>query len=357
MRRRAAYALGLFLLIGAALFVFRVELVTFLLTRLARETLAHDAIAELPAGLHVLFCGAGGPMPDPFRSGPCVAIIAGNRLLIIDAGTNGVRNLLQLGFAPGRIETVLLTHFHSDHIDGLGELAMQRWVGGANTTPLLVRGPPGVDQIVAGFNTAYAADARYRNAHHGPSVAPLSGAGMTARTFDMPKNDQTTVVIDDGGLKVEAFAVDHMPVEPAVGYRVSFADRSLIVSGDTALLPAMPELAKGADLLIHEALAPDLVARLGAAAEATGQTRIARITKDIVDYHASPREAAEIAAAAGVRALVFHHIVPPLRLPGAEAAFLAGVDSVWSGTTVVARDGTLISLPAHDTRVEITERF
>jgi ribonuclease Z len=356
MRPRFAYALAVCLLIGGAIFAFRVELVTFLLTRLARETLAHDAIADLPEGLHVLFCGAGGPMPDPARSGPCVAIIAGDRLLVIDAGTNGVRNLLQLGFAPGRIETVLLTHFHSDHIDGLGELAMQRWVGGGHTTPLPVLGPPGVDQVVAGFNTAYTADARYRSAHHGPSVAPVSGAGMTALTFAMPTDERTTVVIDDRGLKVEAFAVDHMPVEPAVGYRVSFADRSLVVSGDTALLAAMPDLARGADVLIHEALAPNLVARLGAAAEATGQTRIARITSDIVDYHASPREAAEVAAAAGVRTLVFHHIGPPLRRPGAEAAFLADVNAVWSGETVIARDGTLISLPAHDTRVEVTER-
>jgi ribonuclease Z len=357
MRRRVLYALALFLLLGAAVLVFRVELVTFLLTRLARETLAQDAIADLPPGLHVVFCGAGGPMPDPARSGPCVGIIAGDRLLVIDAGTNGVRNLQRLGFAPGRIETVLLTHFHSDHIDGLGELAMQRWVGGAHTTPLPVQGPPGVEDIVAGFNTAYAQDARYRSAHHGPSVAPISGAGMTAEPFALPTEDNTVVVIEKGGLKVEAFAVDHLPVTPAVGYRVSFAGRSLIVSGDTARLPAMPTLAAGADLLVHEALAPNLVERLGAAAEATGQARIARITKDIVDYHASPREAAEIAAAAGVRALVFHHIVPPLRLPGAETAFLAEVGEVWSGETVVARDGTLISLPADDTRVEVTERF
>ncbi len=355
MRRSAPYLFALLVLTSGATFSYRAEIATFLLTRLAEQSLARDQIAALGPGLHVLFCGAGGPMPDPARSGPCLGLIAGDRIVVIDAGTNGVRNLLQLGFPPGRIEAVLLTHFHSDHIDGLGELAMQRWVGGAHTTPLPVHGPDGVDQVVAGFNLAYAADAEYRSAHHGAAVAPRAGAGMTALPFALPGRGATVTVIDDGALRIEAFAVDHAPVEPAVGYRVSHAGRSVVISGDTALIPEMTTLARGADVLIHEALAPALAARLQTAAETVGQPRIARIAADIVDYHASPRDAAGVAAAAEVRVLVLHHIVPPLRLPGAESAFLDGVDEVWSGSTVVARDGTLVSLPANDTRVDVSE--
>ena len=108
------------------------------------RSMAADPIAELPDGLHVLLCGAGGPLPDPVRSGPCVAVIAGKTMVVVDAGTGGARNLQRMGFVPGRVASVFLTHFHSDHIDGLGELAMLRWTGGTHTDPLPVHGPEGV---------------------------------------------------------------------------------------------------------------------------------------------------------------------------------------------------------------------
>ncbi len=80
-----------------------------------------DLPAELPDGLHVLLCGAGGPLPDPKRSAPCVAIIAGESVVMIDSGDGAARNLTRFGLRPGQVEAVFLTHFHSDHIDGLGE--------------------------------------------------------------------------------------------------------------------------------------------------------------------------------------------------------------------------------------------
>ena len=111
-----------------------------------------DRLEELGSGLHVTLCGAGGPMPDPRRTGACVAVIADNALFVVDAGTGGVRNLARMGYPLGSIAAVFLTHFHSDHIDGLGEMAVMRWVTGANTDPLAVHGPAGVKEVVQGFN-------------------------------------------------------------------------------------------------------------------------------------------------------------------------------------------------------------
>ena len=79
-------------------------------------------------------------------------------MFIVDAGTYGLRNLALRGYPTGGVEADLLTHFHSDHIDGLGELSTIRWVSAANNSPLHVYGTQGVEQVVAGFNTSYALD-------------------------------------------------------------------------------------------------------------------------------------------------------------------------------------------------------
>jgi len=344
----------LIVLAAVAAYTMRGELAMRVYARAAQANMGADLLSELPDGLHVALCGAGSPFPDPQRSGPCLAIIAGKQLLVVDAGTGGARNLQRMDIPAGQVAAVLLTHFHSDHIDGLGELAMLRWVGDANTTPLPVLGPEGVEQVVQGFNEAYRLDAGYRTAHHGVAVAPPKGAGMRAETFALPADGRPVTVWEKQGLRVVAFAVDHTPVSPAVGYRFDYAGRSVVVSGDTKKNANVATQAEGADLLVHEALAAQLVGILNQAATATNQTSLAKITHDVPDYHATPVEAAEIAAASGVEALLYYHIVPSLILPGLEAAFLQGVDDAYDGEVVVGRDGTLASLSGNSEEIEFS---
>ena len=198
---------------------FREPLALMLYARGAEQALTSNNLDGLPDGLHAAFCGTGSPMPDPDRAGPCLAVIAGKRLLIVDAGEGAARNLQLMGLPPGRVERVLLTHFHSDHIDGLGALALQRWVGSSATAQLPLLGPVGVGQIAAGFNAVYQPDSTYRVAHHGEAVVPPSGFGLSPRAFAVPET--TAVISDDGGLKVTAIRVDHRPVAPAVGCQAS----------------------------------------------------------------------------------------------------------------------------------------
>jgi len=312
--------------------------------------LGADIVAELEDGLHLALCGAGGPMPAPNASGPCVAVVAGKQLFMVDAGTDGARNLARMGYQPGTVKGVFLTHFHSDHIDGLGEISTLRWAGGDNATPLPVYGPRGVERVVDGFNAAYAQDFTYRHEHHGDLVAPMSAAGMQAMPFDKPPMGELTLVYEGEGLKVEMLAVDHSPVEPAVGYRFSYKGRSLLITGDTTKQENIRKFSEGIDLLVHEALAPNLVNMMHDAAEKLGNKIMAKITYDILDYHASPVEAAETARDAGVGHLLYYHIVPPLVIPGQKTLYLDGAEDIFPDYTI-GEDGVAFTLPANSKEI------
>jgi ribonuclease Z len=337
-------ALALILAGGGTAWLFRAPIAEGLYARGAQRAMASNALDTLPDGLHAAFCGTGSPLPDPERSGPCLAVIAGKRLIVVDAGDGAARSLALMGLPAGRIERVLLTHFHSDHIDGLGALGLQRWVQANAVQPLPLGGPVGVGEVAAGFNAAYRLDSGYRTAHHGAEVAPPPGFGFSPRAFSLSAG--SGVVLNDGGLKVTAFAVDHSPVEPAVGYRFDYKGRCLVVSGDTAPSEALVAAAKGCDLLIHEALQPRMTRTLGEAATRAGNARIAKVMADIEDYHTSPEQAAELAQKAGVTSLALTHIVPPLRLPGLETVFLGDAADRFEGELFIASDHEIVSLPA-----------
>ncbi|MFO0232825.1 MAG: MBL fold metallo-hydrolase [Burkholderiales bacterium] len=355
--RRVALAAALVLVAAAALAWWqRGEIAIALVKRAAIAQLGADPAAELPDGLHVGLCGAGSPFPDPRRGGPCTLVLAGRTLLVFDAGSGATRTIGRMGFDTGRIDAILLTHLHSDHLDGLGELLLQRWVAGTRTAPVPVHGPPGVEEVLAGLARAYAADRGYRIAHHGPDVVPPGGAGGVPHPV-LTGSEGRATVIADGALEVVAFEVDHSPAHPAYGYRIRYRDRVVVLSGDTRRSDAVAREARGAALLVHDALSERLLAVLDEAAAATGRGPLRRILHDIVGYHASPEDAATIARDAGVGALLLNHIVPPLPLDALEPVFLGEAPRIFRGPLRVGRDGDFVSLPAGGRESRIGTRF
>jgi ribonuclease Z len=129
------------------------------------------------------------------------------------------------------------------------------------------------------------------------------------------------------GLKIKAFLVSHDPAEPAYGYRVTYKGRSAVVSGDTRKVQNMVRFSRDADVLVHEALNPQMV-ELAAALDKAGHVRQAEMTRDTLDYHTSPVEAAGIANEANVKLLVLTHVVPALPTALMRQMFLRDVKAV-----------------------------
>jgi len=337
-------ALVIILGAGAGVYIFRGELATRLLERAAAQGMSESLTAQLPDGLHAVFCGTGSPLPDRSRAGPCLAVIAGDQVLVFDAGEGAAETLALMGVNAGDIQAVYLSHLHSDHYDGLAPLALQHWATGTAQEPLLLVGPTGASRIAAGLREAYAIDSAYRTNHHGPEVMPPTGAGLRAQEFAVPTGNEPIVLRDEGGVRVLAFRVDHAPTE-AVGFRVEYGGRSLVISGDTSRSASLAQNARGADLLVHEALSPRLNAIIENAAREAGRENVGAIFHDILDYHTSPEDAGSVATEAGVGALALTHLLPQTPIPGLTATFERDAKTTYDGPVWAMRDGDVISLP------------
>lgn len=358
MKRKLGIVIAALALLAGLLFLFgRGWLAERAFQSALDNTVGVDQSAKLDDGLHVYVCGSGSPMPDAARAGPCLAVLAGNQAFVFDAGSGSIRKLQRMGFPMPKIQAAFLTHLHSDHIDGLGELLLQAWVAGGRSAPLPVHGPQGTETVIAGFNSAYTADQGYRVAHHGPKIINPGGFGGAAQIITLPDGTDTQVVYDSAGVKITVIRVNHAPIAPAFGYRIDYKGRSAVLSGDTVYSPSFVAASKGADLMLHEALNKGMMAALSKKLGERGQPNTSQIMTDIQNYHASPEDAARSAKEAGVQALVLYHLVPapPARL--IEPLFLGQAPKLFGGTLKLAQDGMIISLPAGNKAVKFSSGF
>ena len=282
------------------------------------------------AGISVILLGTGIPIPNPQRATACTAVIAGVRVFLVDTGRNCVVTLDQAGIFD--LDAILYTHYHSDHFIGLGEILLNFGVAGIDRS-IPVLGPPGAVEVVEGIVAAYRLDLDYRITHHGEK---FSEAVMNPTVTE----HEPGVVLDEDGLKVTMFPVCHEPIEPAVGYRLEYRDRIVVISGDTRVCPEFAAGAEGADLLVSEAENAAMFNPALALARAAGNTRQLEMIQEGMEYHAETLALARMAQEAGVKKLALTHLFPSIApTDAAEAAFIQGMSDYFDGPIIVGRDG------------------
>lgn len=273
----------------------------------------------------------GGPAIRPGSAMPTATLVRlGGRTVLVDAGLAVAGAVCAQGVALTDIDLVLVTHLHSDHYLELGPLLHTAWTAGLDR-PVPVIGPAGLADYWRHFLAAMAFDVELRIADEGrPPLAPL--ADITTLHEGM--------VHEADGLTVEAIRNDHPPIAESFALRLAAGGRSVVLSGDTAPLPALVPFARNADLLVHEAMLEAGVDALVAGLPNEG----GRLRRHIVRSHAPAHEAGRIAREAGVKALALHHLVPDGVAGLEEADWEREVRRTYPGPLHIGRDGMRIAL-------------
>ena len=137
----------------------------------------------------------------------------------------------------------------------------------------------------------------------------------------------------DANLTVTAALVHHPPMDRAFAYRFDAADRSIVISGDTTQSDGLVELARGADVLVHEALYPAGIDRLAA-----GVANAPDLKRSIMSHHTTAEDAGRVAQAAGVTTLVLSHLVPAEDPSITEQMWANAAKRWFRGRVIVGRD-------------------
>ena len=278
----------------------------------------------------ILLGTKGGPAVRPGGPMPTASLLwLGGRPIVVDCGLGVTRAAVNAGLDLRQLSLIFITHLHSDHVLELGGLIHTAWTTGL-TRRLRVFGPEGTRSLWTGFMTSLAFDCDIRVRDEGriplPDLVEITEYGP-GRIFD------------DGDLQVSALQVEHPPVDACFALRF---DRGtcVVFSADTRFFPPLAEFARGADVLVHEALLPAVVDALVARSNGGDKLR-----KHITASHSTAAEAGRIASMADVGRLVLHHLVPADDPGFGPLDWQAAARQSWQGALDIGHDGLVIALP------------
>lgn len=271
----------------------------------------------------ILLGTAGGPTPKLDRSAPANAIVIGDDIYVIDCGNGVARQMVKAGLDLGRIRDVFITHQHSDHNADYGNLLLLAWATDLKTL-VNTYGPPPLKRMTELFLEMDAYDIQIRETDEGrPALAKLIMAHEIT---------QGGLVMRDANVKVTAALVQHPPVKPAFAFRFDCPDRSIVFSGDTRPSENLVELARGADILVHEVIdlhAIDAVVK--------DESQATRLRQHLLAAHTPMSEVGQIATKAGVKTLVLNHFVPGTP-PIPDQVWYDAVKPHFSGKLIIGHD-------------------
>lgn len=292
---------------------------------LAGVTTCQETIHSKKATTKLILLGTGGgPRPRKQSSAAAQVIVSNGLAYVVDCGDGVARQLAYAGVQFSTLRHIFITHHHSDHNADYGNLMWLAWTAGLNTR-VDAWGPPPLKRMTKLFFEMNAGEMATRVADEGRK--PLEAL------VHVHEHNAGGLVMQDENVKVTAALVKHPPVEPSFAYRFDAADRSIVISGDTSPCDSVVELARGADVLVHEVMMVQAVERLVARVP-----NAAKLKESILSHHTSVEDAGRIAQKAGVKLLVLSHFVPPDDPAITDQMWFDAARTHFSGEIIVGKD-------------------
>lgn len=273
--------------------------------------------------------GTGAGKADPDRYGPSNLVWMGDSPSLFDCGSGCLFRLRQAGLYPADIDELFLTHLHYDHYADYPYLMIEPLIGEAafGRAPLTVYGPPGTERLIRSFERVYETELE--------GYAVLEGYQRVRELAHATVHEiHHGWELERDGWRVIAGLVSHGDVPVAsFGFRiVSPEGTSLVLSGDTIECDGIVDLARNANLLVHECTLPDT--ELDERRAHGYATRI----------HSTPGQAGRVARRAGVKALVVNHFASWNSFTSEREPYdwdtlaLAGIAREYDGPVTVGHD-------------------
>ena len=265
--------------------------------------------------MQLVFLGTAGATPTVDRGSPATLIIRGGERILVDCGEGTQRQLMRsVGLA--RIGTILLTHLHGDHYLGLpGLLKTYSLLG--REEPLTLYGPSGLYELLRDaerlvgrprfpFLVEEVGEGVILENEDYRLITAATEHGLPGLAWCLHEKSRPGLFHPDKAVELgiapgPAFgrlqrgetvvAPDGREVAPSDVMEASREGRKVILTGDTRPTPAVQELATGATVLVHDCT--------------FGSSELERALET---GHSTAREAAEVAAGAGVGTLVLTHM-------------------------------------------------
>lgn len=299
---------------------------------------------------------AAGPAIRGRENGMASAVVVDGKYYMVDFGLGCVRAAHEAGLRGQDFVAGFITHLHSDHVGELPAYLLWNWgepVDGF-TTPVYLYGPgrdpghargeklSGTSDLVSHTLAAFSYDLDIRVADEArPEMTSL----LDVREIVLPDaarggGNRPFTVYQDERVKVSAVLVKHPPVYPAFAFRFDTENGSVTFSGDTAECPELVELAKGTDILVHEAVNLEFFTSMGFSSTFINHQR---------ESHTSPEGAGRIADACSAGQLVLSH------LAGVATAeeWRERAASTFNGPVIVATSGQRFSVARETTVARI----
>lgn len=291
---------------------------------LAARMIRTQSPVQRPRTRLILLGTGGGPTPKKSVSAPAQVIIVDATAYVVDCGDGVARQLVAADVPLRNVRHIFITHHHSDHNADYGNLLLLSWASGL-VTNVDAWGPPPLTKMTELFlvMNAYDVDIRIRDEGRVPLV-PLIHAHELM---------QGGLVMQDENVKVTATLVDHPLVTPAFAYRFDGPDRSIVISGDTARSDNLVKLARGADVLVHEAMWLPAVDRIVAR-----DPKAKTLREHLIASHTVAEDCGRVAQAAGVKTLVLSHLVPGGDATITEEMWMNAARQHFQGRIVVGKD-------------------